>query len=470
MVRSRLFLAAALLLSACGGSSKKEPPPDTTPPAVANPQNTGAAKGDKLVVRFSEPVHAVAATAVNAFDAGGATLASTAAFLPDGSLEVTPAAPLPVPGPVEVRVENVADAAGNLLARGSAFFRVAGWVDMAFPSPAVWGPNVGPPHEVARLAGATHLAWSGARAWHDAGGWSAPVAGGYFQSLVPGGGRLLHFTHSGASGVVEAVDAGGVTTISPVLQAELLDSSLAGCGPDGGSGALLGWMTVVGSPRGHVEVRASRLSAGAWIDLGIPAGAGVGSSDPKVACTPTGYALLAFGQFLGSCPGSCVRVLRRAEADADWTEIRSAPGFSPALAMAGRVPILAYVDTAGLRVEWQGPAGWADLGSPQVDLARSPADLALAVDAAGAPHLAWVELAGQDYTQAWVYVAARRGPGWALLGKGPVNDEVPFASGRRPRIAVGDDGVLVVAYIEWSGQGDPRYEQNHVIRVKRFAE
>jgi len=473
MVRSRLLLAAALALAACGGSSKKEPPPDTTPPAIANPQNTGAARGDKLVVRFSEPVHAVAATAVSAFDAGGATLAIASAFLADGTLEVTPAAPLPVPGPVEVRVENVADTAGNLLLRGSAFFRVAGWVDMGYARQLGYGPQVVPRLEVARLAGVTQVVWILGRAWNDGTGWTE-VPTGYNQSLAVDGDLLLHTSWSGAEVAFSALDRDAASALGTGPAASPSASSLAGCAAPGSHRAVYAWMEQVATPSLHFEVKASAWEAGAWTAPGTLSGdATVSGSNPSAACAPSGTAFVAFQRF--PCPaGDCLVVLRRAPGAADWTEAhRIGFGYTPALALEGERPVVAYPSTSNdVRVERQGAQGWESLGALSTSSSNLCLEASLAVGAGGALHVAWAEWPEhpvREPEKGRIHVAARRGTEWVILGKGPVNDEVPLAAARWPRLALGDDGVLVVAYYEWSGVGDPVYGDFR-IRVKRYAE
>jgi hypothetical protein len=52
-----------------------------------------------------------------------------------------------------------------------------------------------------------------------------------------------------------------------------------------------------------------------------------------------------------------------------------------------------------------------------------------------------------------------------------VNDESPAVAARAPRVALGDDGVVVVAYLEWDGTGDPLADDgtlNYRVRVKRL--
>lgn len=472
MVRWRPFLAAALLLSACGGSSKKDPG-DTTPPAVANPQNAGLARGDKLVVRFSEPVHAVAATAVNAFDAAGVTLAGSSAFLADGTLEVTPAAPLPVPGPVEVRVENVADAAGNLLTRGSALFRVSGWVDLGYARQLGYGPQVIPRLQVARLAGVTQVVWIGGRAWSDGTGWTEELPTGLNQSLAVDGDLLLHTAWSGSAVAFSALDRGAASSLGPGPAARPTDGSLAGCRTPGSRRAVYAWMEQVATPSIHYEVKASGWEAGTWTDLALPGGeAGIFYWIPSAACAPSGTAFVAFTRF--PCPaGDCLVVLRRDPGAAGWTEAhRIAAGAEPSLALDGERPAVAYSGAGGVRVERQAAQGWESLPpltTSSSNLAREPS---LVADASGVLHVAWSEQPQNPVSEpekGRIYVAARRGADWVILGRGPVNDEVPVAAARAPWLALGDDGVLVVAYYEWSGVGDPA-NGDFRIRVKRYAE
>jgi hypothetical protein len=478
MARPRLVATAAaaafaLALAACGGSSKPGPPPDTTPPAIANPQNGGLARGDKLVVRFSEPVRAVATTAVSVFDAGGGPLAATHAFLADGSLEVTPAAPLPVPGPVEVRVADVADAAGNLLAQGSAFFRVSGWVDMGYARQGGSGPQVLPMMEVARLAGVTQVVWSNGRAWSDGAGWTR-TSSGYVQSLGVDGDLLLHTAWGGGDVAFSSLASGTVNPLTPAPVARPTNSALAGCQAAGGHRAVYAWLEQVAAPSLHFEVKAASWEPGAWTDLGtLAVDAIMDAGNPAAACAPSGTAFVAFSRYPCDA-GDCVLVLRRAPGAAGWTEAhRVRFGYTPALALAGERPVVAYPSTSSdIRVEREGDAGWESLGALSTSNANLGLDPAVVVDAGGAPIVAWAEwpeYPTRDAAQARVYVAARRGAAWVILGAGPVNDEVPLAAARAPHLAIGEDGVLEVAYYEWSGGGDPIYGDFH-IRVKRFAE
>jgi hypothetical protein len=473
MVRPRLLLAAALALAACGGSSKKEPPPDTTPPAVANPQNTGVARGDTLVVRFSEPAHAVAATAVRAFDAGGSQLDVASTFLADGSLEVTPALPLPVSGPVEVRVENVADAAGNLLARGAAFFRVTGWVDMGYARQLGFGPQYIPTLQVARLAGVTQVVWMQGRAWNDGAGWTELPAG-YSQSLAVDGDLLLQSATSSAEVALSSLERGTASPLGSGPVAPAITSSLAGCQIPGSHRAVYAWLQHVASPGTGFEVKAAAWEAGTWTDLGTPGvGATMDAGNPSAACAPSGTAFVALSRFPCDA-GDCVLVLRRAPGAAEWTEAhRIAFGYTPSLALAGEQPVVAYPNTSNeVRVERAGPAGWEGLGALSTSRSNLAVEPAVVVGAGGEPIVAWAEWPEypvRKSEEGRVYVAVRRGAEWVILGKGPVNDEVPVAAARAPRLAIGEDGVLVIAYYEWSGVGDPVYGDFR-IRVKRFAE
>jgi hypothetical protein len=57
-----------------------------------------------------------------------------------------------------------------------------------------------------------------------------------------------------------------------------------------------------------------------------------------------------------------------------------------------------------------------------------------------------------------------------VVGADPVNDETLALAARKPRVSFGDDGELLVAYLEWDGTGDPldAWVANYHVRVKQL--
>lgn len=478
MTRVRPLFALALLASACGGSSKKAEPlePDLTAPRIANPVNVNVGRRDVLRVRFTERVVTTASTAVEVREDGGATVAAAITFAADGTLEVVPSGPLPLPATIEVQVRNVGDAAGNLLLQESAFFRIAGWASLGLDSAVAPGPLYVNGPEVARAAGVTQVVWPGALASLAGGVWTVTGTTADPQAVASDGPYLLRLERSSTRMSLTSAVPGepGTSSFTPVDST--VTASVGACQGASGRDAVVAWQEVP-SQLAYTVVRAARWD-GTWLDLGVVGGSpGNYAWNPAAACDPVGgSSWVAFEQEQCGGPSPCVRLMRRIRTDIQWTELPSPAtvALHPALLANGDQPVLAYTRFPGTGADavveqYQG-AGWVSLGALDTDRSLYADEVAMAWDyTAGGLLAAWAEYPQGRPEQARVHVKRWDGTAWTLVGKGPVNDEEPFRPARRPSVAMGTDGVAVIAYLEWDGTGTVESgASNHRVRVKRL--
>lgn len=201
--------------------------------------------------------------------------------------------------------------------------------------------------------------------------------------------------------------------------------------------------------------------------------------DPRPPAPEDLTAWVAFEQ--SGCGGAaiCLRVMRQGPAGGAWVEIPT-PGpdtLHPALLPNGPGPIASFTQlgsgadavVAQYRDGTASP-GWEVLGVLDTDPALYADETAMTWDyTSGGLLVAWSEWPPGHPEQARIHVKRWDGAAWTLVGKGPVNDDEPFRAGRRPSIAMGADGVVVVAYLEWDGTGGvDDGGHNHRVRVKRL--
>jgi hypothetical protein len=472
---ARAAISVMVVLAACGKEKQKDP--DLTAPRIANPVNAGVGARDALRVLFTEAVTATAATSITVVSRAHGNVASDATLTRDGVLEVTPHSPLDVPDTITVTVFDVADLAGNVLVQGSAVFETTGWADLGFDSGAVHGPSYVPHPEVARAAGVTQVVWPFGRAWLKDGMWTVADSSLYTQSIAARGGTVLRAGSAFGDVLMDQLDAETATTLGPALPASSpITLSLASC-PDMSVLAIVAWHESVGSGAStYTRVRAAAHSLyGSWLDLGVLGGGpGIWAWNPAVACWVYGRAYVAFEQ---SEDGGVSSRLRVAESlGGAWTELPRIPdnALHPTLAVGPNEELfIAYMDRGAgqdVRVQRRRPGeAWQPMGVPDTDPALLADDASLFIHQ-GTPVVAWAEWPLDRPDQAHIQVKRWTGQAWQTLGAGPVNDEVPVRAARAPRLAIDDDGVLVVAYLEWNGLGDPLDGQqtNHRIRVKRL--
>jgi hypothetical protein len=411
----------ALALLAC---SKHRP--DFIAPAIANPFNTVGAR-DVLRVRFTEPVTPTATAVVTVTSALHGAVTGAVTLTRDAVLQITPAAPLEVPDTITVTVQNLADAAGNMLVVDSAMFETTGWGDLGLTSFPTFGPKVWPLIDVARAAGITQVVRSQQRVWLAGGTWGSEWLNSFRgEALAASGGTILRARLEAAGVVVEALDAGTVTPLGPALTSGVPPVAVSAAACPGASGleTVVAW-TEDGVAPNSAQIHVGQFTDGAWSHVEALGGAaGVHDTGAAVACAP-GVAYVAFQRnVVGAYPPD-LRLASRASDVGPWTELPAVAGadgvyqYALGVGSGGQLWLVyteGYGATRYVRVArldphpgsaWQSPGA---LGTPTSFVADEPS---LTIDGTGAPIVAWAEWPPDHPEQARVQVRRWTGQAWA---------------------------------------------------------
>jgi hypothetical protein len=225
------------------------------------------------------------------------------------------------------------------------------------------------------------------------------------------------------------------------------------------------------------EIYARRWNGVAWESVGSGSASGGGisntpsaeSAHPVIAVSPTGIPYLAWHEMVG---GDFEIYVKQFDGTT-WTNVginsgagggisnNSASSFRAAITIAsdGR-PVVAWTDGNGADTniylrKWNGSA-WAELGVSAngggvSKTAGESGDAALAAGRNGDIYLAWSDATSGD---AEIYVRRWNGSSWVEVGAGSAsaggisnNSDASYA----PSIAVGTDGLPVVAWVDRSG-------------------
>ncbi|HEY5928328.1 MAG TPA: Ig-like domain-containing protein [Kofleriaceae bacterium] len=458
-------LVCVLVIAACGSVDDK--PMDTMPPSVVAIAPADGATGvwlhDPIRISFSEPVTPTSLTGVRILGPVGEPLPATAALEGDSVIVVQIDPAVAVVGSVRIELgEGVTDAAGNALGETSAGWTVSPWVhgpEVAGTTPAVAigsDGRIAVAHTVL-LPGGRRVAvrlWDGAT-WIELGGMLG-TRDAALPSVVYGGSQpIVVWSELGTTPTIEAARWTGTEwqpIVSPGEGSFVVASALPGSEP------VIAYTAPSAFGVGTV-LRTKVLAGETWQPVGFDVAVNGGVVGlPQLALTGPARPAVAF------VDARTVRTLTWN--GAAWTEAPSIP-LAPvpagqfnrvAIAARGATVVLAYDTYEGSfgvhAVEITGTTVRPLGGALDVDPSANAQAPAVAIDADGAPLVAWRE----NIDGNWRGVLARWGAtGWVSPG-GHVWSGDPTRSLVRPAIALHRDRVPVVAW----------FESTDTVRVARF--
>ena len=484
---------ASVLVAACGDDSS-----DAMSPTVVE-VTPGAAMAEMwlhqpIVVTFSEPIDPASISPASVSLATDATLPTTTRLSDDGmSLTVTAPADAAAVGALHLALtDGITDLAGNALAPTGVDWTLAPWSRPALPARGSdpWLSSLallrdGTALLAVPVGSATARRVVVNRA--DPGGWTAL------------GGELGTTTASLPSIAVDAQDRPVVVWSEGDLGTDAANATIQAARWDGGAWVALpspgeGALAVIATPEGGGDpmiawasanaVIVRRLVGDAWepvpgapdlplqVRSAIPALSLVAHAETPalgvvVAATPTGSPSSVLRVFIGGGNG--------------WTEA-PAIGLGPTPAGANPHARLAAAGTQLFAAfdAWSGHSfsvhvarrsgsglGWELLGNElDVDPPANAMAPAIAIDATGAPVVAWRELVESQWRG---FVMRWDGGRWTPLGGDAWNTdpgraillpELALAAGRVPVVAWGDfaigGGDQQVHVGRWNGPATPR--------------